>query len=151
MCSEARLQIAHLNLRGKIKIIRADARKVDSALAPSVRLKVEAIHLGSLLNEFCAGDNSGVISFLRRLKRIFPSRLLFVVDYYGKLQRGRPVSSAYRHTLLHDLIQEASSQGTPPPDLQSWLAIYDIANCTVESVSEGESDGIEWFLHIVRL
>ena len=73
------------------------------------------------------------------------------VNYYGKLTQLHTIDLKYRHTLLHDIVQVISAQGIPPPDLEKWVAIYHAANCQLVHAYEGESSGIEWFIHVVQL
>jgi hypothetical protein len=73
------------------------------------------------------------------------------VDYYGKLTRLKRVGLKYRHTQVHDLIQVLTAQGVPPRNLEGWTSIYRRAGCLFEHAYEGDSQGIEWFVHVVKL
>ena len=57
----------------------------------------------------------------------------------------------YRHTLLQDMAQSISGQGIPPADVAQWAAVYEAAGCGLLHVYEGDSSGIAWFVHVVRL
>lgn len=151
MCRIARRRIAEARLEDRIRIICADARTVDRLLPKQERLKIEALHCKGLLNELFRHGSDEAAAYLRRLKRLFAGRLLFVVEYYGKLTRVKAPASRYGHTLLHDLIQVLTSQGVPPGDLAGWADVYAQGGCSLEHAYEGDSQGIEWFVHLVRL
>jgi hypothetical protein len=151
MCKVARERIACAHLSKRIRIIHADARSLDTYLRPQVRQRIAALQSKGLFNELFRYSNKGAIKYLEKLKAWFPGRLLFIVDYYGKLTRHQNVAPKYRHTLIHDLIQVITAQGIPPADLAGWIEVYDAAGCSVEHAFEGQSQGIEWFVHLVRL
>ena len=129
MCRIARQKIAAARLRTRIQIICGDACRVGGHFDSRVRDGIEALQSSGLLNELFRNDNSQVVRYLKRLKRWFPGRRLFVVDYYGKLTRAPIVGRKYQHTLIHDLIQVLSAQGVPPADLREWIKIYENAGC----------------------
>lgn len=151
MCKVARERIADLHLNGRIQIIRADARTLDTCLRPVIRRRIEALQSKGLFNELFRYGEQEAIDYLRKLKKLFPGRLLFVVDYYGKLTQVSHTNLKYRHTLIHDVIQVITAQGVPPPDVAGWARVYHGAGCSIEHTYEGDSQGIEWFVHLVRL
>jgi len=151
MCAAATGKIAAAGLEDRIRVICTDVRRLGSALRTRERSRVEALFGRSLLNEFCRSKGIEAVKFLVRLKRLFPGRRLFVADYYGKLTHDSGAPVRYRHTLLQDLVQALTAQGIPPPDIDGWATLYRAAGCEIGQAYEGESDGIEWFLHIVRL
>jgi hypothetical protein len=151
MCSAARKRIEDAGLADAISVFHQDVRELGRFLPREVRDEVRALHGRSILNEFFRRGSDEPICFLRNLRELFPDRLLFVVDYYGKLTRLRHVSRRYRHTLLHDMAQILSGQGVPPEDLPGWTAVYEAAGCSLRRAYEGESAGIDWFVHVVQL
>lgn len=151
MCKVARERIANAHLTKRISIIHADARNLGKYIRLQVRQNIEALQSKGLFNELFRHGNDGAIKYLLKLKKWFPGRLLFIVDYYGKLTRVPNVRPKYRHTLIHDVIQVITAQGIPPSDLAGWVAVYTAAGCSIEHAFEGDSQGIEWFVHLVRL
>lgn len=151
MCKVARERIGKLHLTKRVRIIHGDARNLGSYFRPHIRQSIEALQSKGLFNELFRHGNEGAIKYLRKLKNWFPGRLLFIVDYYGKLTRVPNAGPKYRHTLIHDVIQVITAQGVPPSDLAGWAKVYDASGCSIEHAFEGDSQGIEWFVHLVRL
>jgi SAM-dependent methyltransferase len=151
MCKVARERVARAKLSERIRIVHADARNLGTHLRPQVRQRIEALQSKGLFNELFRYGNEEAIKYLLRLKKWFPGRLLFIVDYYGKLTHVPNVAAKYRHTLIHDVIQVITAQGIPPSDLAGWRAVYEAADCSLEHAFEGDSQGIEWFVHLLRL
>jgi SAM-dependent methyltransferase len=151
MCRVARRRIGHAHLAARIRVVHGDARNLSRYFDRSVRTKIEALQSKGLFNELFRAGNSQAIRYLKKLKRWFPGKLLFVVDYYGKLTRVPNIKREYQHTLVHDLIQVLTAQGVPPANLKGWAALYGRAGCYLEHAYEGDSQGIEWFVHVVRL
>lgn len=144
-------RVATAGLANRIHVIQADVRQLATHIPPNLRDEIGALYGRSLLNEFFRLGSAEAVSFINDLKKLFPGRLLFVMDYYGKLTHTRSISLRYQHTLIHDLAQAVSAQGVPPPDLQTWAMIYDAAECSILHAYEGENDGIRWFAHVVQL
>lgn len=151
MCKVARERISEARLTNRIRIIHSDARKLGVHLKRDARQSIEALQSKGLFNELFRHGNEGAVNYLKKLKGWFPGRLLFIVDYYGKLTRVGGASPKYRHTLIHDVIQVITGQGVPPADLAGWDAVYEAADCSIEHAYEGDTNGIEWFVHLVRL
>ncbi len=151
MYAAATERINAAGLANRIRIIHADVRQLETHFPPEMRNEIGALHGSSILNQFFRFGSAQAVSFVSNLKRLFPNHLLFIVDYYGKLSHVPAIPPRYRHTLIHDVAQAISAQGVPPPDIHSWAMIYDAASCSLEQAYEGESDGIAWFVHIVRL
>jgi hypothetical protein len=151
MCRVARERVAEAGVEGRVHIVHADARTLASRVPAKARRSIEALQSKGLMNELFRRSSAGAIKYLRALKRLFPGRLLFIVDYYGKLTRAREVSPKYVHTVVHDVLQLVTAQGVPPGDLRGWAEVYHAASCLVEHAYEGDSQGIEWFVHLVRL
>lgn len=146
----AERRIDEAQLSGRIRLMNGDVQNLDLVDLDSVK-EVSALHAGSLLNEFFHDGSSSAITFLSCLRARFHGRLLFVSDYFGKLTRMSRVPARYRHNLLQDAAQAISGQGVPPPDLAGWVAVYDAAGCSILDAYHGENDGVDWFVHIVRL
>jgi SAM-dependent methyltransferase len=152
MCTIAAERVADAGLANRISVIQGDVRDLGARLPGEKRADVEALYGRSILNEFFRLGNEEAVEFVAMLKNLFPNRLFFVADYYGKLTRVRPRQPRkYRHTLLHDVVQAVSGQGIPPADVSGWAQIYRAADCSIVHVYEGNNNGIEWFIHVVRL
>ena len=151
MCKVARDSISKLGLSDRIRITHTDARHIGTHLRPQVRDSIMSLHAKGIINELFRFGDKEAVSFLSKLKKLFPGRLLFVVDYYGKLTRVRKPLERHKHTLIHDLAQVVSAQGVPPSDLTGWAKVYYAAGCSVEHAYEGEGEGVQWFVHLVRL
>jgi len=151
MCKVARARVSEADLGARIRILEGDARQIATLLPAATRRKITAVFCKSLINELFRSGGSEAILFLSRLRKLFPGKTLIVADYYGQLTHVARIQSAHRHTMLHDLIQFVSAQGAPPPDREGWFRLYYSAGCTVEQAYEVESEGIKWFVHIVKL
>jgi SAM-dependent methyltransferase len=151
MCRVAAERVAAAGVADRVEVVHADARTLAARMPAARRAKVEALQSKSLMNELFRHDTTGAAAYLKALGRLFPGRMLFIVDYYGKLTRRRGIPARYVHTLIHDVIQLVTAQGVPPGDLRAWADVYRKAGCFVEHAYEGDSQGIEWFVHLVRL
>ena len=151
ICRLARQKVLKAGLNNRIRIVCGDAQDIGTHFDGRIRNSVECLHSKDLLNELFGHGDLHAVRYLKRLKRYFSGKLLFVVDYYGKLTRAPYVARKYRHTLIHDLIQALSSQGIPPPDLKGWMRVYESAGCHLQHAYEGDDQGIEWFVHVLRL
>jgi len=151
MCKVARERVKKAQLTDRIYIINGDARRLGSHLRPRDRSRIQALQSKGLFNELFRHGDRQATDYLRMLKKLFSGRLLFVVDYYGKLSHVSRIKTKYRHTLIHDIVQVVSAQGIPPPDLAGWAAIYLTAGCQLVHAYEGDNQGVEWFVHLVRL
>lgn len=151
MCAVARQRVAQAGVAERVRIVEGDARQVSGVLPSSERDSIAALHCKGLFDELFRSGSAGAVQLLTALRSAFPGRLLFVVDYYGKLTRVPRVGPRYRHTRVHDVVQVTTAQGVPPADLAGWLEVYGEAGCSVEHAYEGESSGIQWFVHLVNL
>jgi SAM-dependent methyltransferase len=151
MLEVARTILGQQGLADRITLVLADALRIDEALPQLARENAEAVHCKGLFDEFFRAGEEKAIRFLSKLRDLFPGRLLLNVDYYGKLTRLAHPLGKYQHTLLHDLLQQLTAQGTPPADLGHWVGIYGDAGCKIVHAYEGESSGIDWFVHVVQL
>jgi SAM-dependent methyltransferase len=148
----ARRRIARAGLASRIHILHADVFTLGRRLSTKVRAPVEAIVAVSVANAFFkARKNRAIHDFLRYLRRSFPRRILILADYYGRLGRKWGDATKWQRTVVHDVVQTVSGQGIPPPTRDEWLKIYDRAACTLIRTFDGESDGVQRFIHIVQL
>jgi len=150
MCRTASARIGAAGLGERVSIWQCPVEDV-TALDAAWFDDVSAIHAGSVLNEFFWPNGNRAVRLVADLQHCFPDRLLFVSDYYGRLTHRRRIGRRCRHAMLQDVAQAISGQGVPPPDLAGWVAIYVEAGATLLHATEGEHDGIRWFLHVVRL
>jgi hypothetical protein len=72
-----------------------------------------------------------------------------VVAFVGAIRST--AANRGKTTLLHGVPQHLTAQGTPPADLGHWVEIYAAAGCEVIHAYESESNGIDWFMHVVQL
>jgi len=151
MLDVASKMIARAGVADRITLIKADALAAAENLSVETRRDAQAIHCKGLFDELFRTGDEKAIHFLETLRDLLPGRLLFNVDYYGKLTRVDRPGERYRHTLLHDVLQHLTAQGTPPADLGHWVEIYATAGCEVLHAYESESNGIDWFVHVVQL
>lgn len=131
-------------LSGRVRIETGGALEV---LQREVTEGIQAILAASMLNAFwrSAGD---LAAFLMNLAQLLPGRLLLVSDYYSHLGRAE---GGEARTLLHDLVQVVSGQGLPPPSIDPWAAAYAAAGAELVHALEAAGDGIDRFVHLVRL
>jgi SAM-dependent methyltransferase len=151
MLDVARAALVRAGLGDRIGLVKADALAFEQALPKAAIEGSEAVHCKGLFDEFFRTGDGKAVQFLSRLRTSFGKKLLFNVDYYGKLTRVPRPAEKYQHTLIHDVLQQLTAQGTPPADLRHWVDIYDAAGCELLHAYEGESRGIDWFVHVVKL
>lgn len=151
MCRLARSRVRQAGVSSQVKIRQADVRDVGGVLDAPERRRVDVIHGRSVINAFFGRGLNAAEAVLRKLRRAFPKRVAYFVDYYGELGRAAEDRSVYRLGRAHDLAQLASGQGTPPPDCHKWRALYRAAGCKLISVDEMRTNDIRWFIHEVRL
>lgn len=150
MCAVAWRRLEASELSTRVRVLHRDVRTLDVE-AESALSRAEALHAGSLLNQFFRLGDEQAVALVHRLKAQFGGKLLFVSDYYGKLTRLSKIPSRYRHTILQDVVQAISGQGVPPGCRDDWNAIYEEAECDLVKVYEGDATGINWFVHVVQL
>ena len=126
----------------------ADARGIVADTVPALP-PTAALHARSLLNEFFASGPEVAVEVLTQIRQAFPDRLIFIEDYYGRL--GVECEADFRHARLQDMVQLASAQGVPPPDLAAWAEVYAKAGCSLLHAYEGTDDGVAWFIHVCAL
>lgn len=151
MCSTARQFTRAAKLSSRVKIYCGLAEDFDSILPAAALQKTDIIVAGNLFNELFDGGGAAAIGLLKRLKKFFPGRYLMVVDYYGMLGTRRSGDPARTHNYVHDMIQLFSGQGVPPAGYKQWNKLYKSAGCKLEEVLEGQSQGVNWFVHKLLL
>lgn len=145
MCRAARATVAAAGLGRRVAIVRGAAEDAPRLLSAAVRARIDVVHAGSLLNAFMA-EEAHAVAVLARLGRAFPGRTLVVVDYLGGGRRAPG-----RYTLLTDLGQQLTGQGTPPANHARWAALYRAAGAAPVAAMEGRTFDLRWFIHVVRL
>lgn len=144
----ARVRIDSANLSGRLSVMQADVRNLG--MLP-FNIDAEALVVVSLLNEFFRTGPELASAFLRQIREVFPARVLFVADYYGRLGSSIDRGVYVGPTLLHDIAQAISGQGIPPSTREDWGQIYEAAGARLLHAIEGLSHGISWFIHVVKL
>jgi SAM-dependent methyltransferase len=147
MCRAGRRQARAAGLGRRVRILEGDARRPERLLDAKSRGRIETIVARDFVNELCRGGGRAAVAWIRRMRRLFPGRVLVVADYYGGLGGAGP--PADRHILLHDFAQLISGQGVPPPDMAGWQALYEAAGCRLAHVVE--DDNSARFIHFVSL
>lgn len=89
MCAQARAAVRRAGLEGRIEIRYADGANPNQYLSRSLRAKVDGLHGGSFLNEFFGEGELNVVKLLRALRRSFPGRKAWFVDYYSSLGQSK--------------------------------------------------------------
>ncbi|MEU8547241.1 class I SAM-dependent methyltransferase [Streptomyces roseoverticillatus] len=151
MVSAASQRISRSGLDGRLRILRSDVRELGGLITRPDVEDVQALYGRSIANEFFADGGRSAVDVLTELREVFPGRLLFLEDYYGRLTHRPPADGNHRHALLQDLAQVLSGQGVPPPDLPGWSRVYQAADCTLVKAYEGHNDDISWFIHVLIL
>ncbi len=146
-CRGARMAMCDAGVSGRVRIIRGDGFRPERHLTTKMIESIEAVVARDLLDELFAQDATAATSWLRGLRAEFPSRLLLIGDYYGRLGHRR--ARGDRRTLLHDYAQVITGQGVPPPTRAAWAAIYRDAGVRLIHVMEDRST--TKFLHLLHL
>lgn len=150
MCLAAMRRMDECGCSKRVRIIQGDATNAALLLSDSQRAEVDALYARSMVNSFFSNGTVNAVGFLAGLRAQWPGRLFFIQDYYGKLG-STAVDRAFTHTLLQDFVQVLTGQGVPPPTLNEWAEVYSAAGCDLLHAYEGTSDGIEGFIHVLRL
>jgi SAM-dependent methyltransferase len=151
MCSTARYFIKQAKLSTRIKIHCERAENFASVLPATVIQQTDIIVAGNLFNEFFKDEGTAAVRLLKKLKQYFPGRYLIVVDYYGILGTANYNDADLTHNYVHDMLQLFSGQGVPPANYKKWQKLYKAAGCILAEVTEGQSQGVNWFLHKLLL
>jgi SAM-dependent methyltransferase len=147
LCRAARASLREAGVLSSVCILHGDGRTPSRILPAKVRAQIEAIVAGDFVNELFANGTSAAKAWLSLIRRQFPNRLLLIIDYYGRLGYGH--RDVTRETLLHDYVQAISGQGVPPPDRQSWRAIYQASGARLMHCIEDTNT--TRFLHLLSL
>jgi len=143
-------RVRKAGLTRRVHIKCADARKARKILGSKRAASIDALCGRSFLNQFFMNGGETVGKVLRALRRSFPGRNAWFVDYYGELPARHNFEDS-RLGLLQDACQIVSGQGIPPADRDQWRDIYREAGCTLTDSEDFQSDGIRWFIHQVLL
>jgi len=148
----ARRHTAKQGFAERIEIIHGDVSELQQLISIERRNDIDALAAVSVANTYFSGHPGRRIDdFFGTLQTLFPNRIMFICDYYGRLGKIHEEPERFQRTLMHDLAQLVSGQGVPPPDLTAWQTIYDRTACTLIEAFESEHDGIRRFLHIIQL
>ena len=143
----ARGRIRAAALGRRVRILAGDCMRLATAVPAELRAAARTLTLCHVANEMFGDGDRRFVTWLREARRLFPSRVLLVSDYYGRLGHERlPV---HRETLLHDFAQLISGQGIPPANAKQWRALYRAAGCRLLHVIEDRET--TRFVHLVRL
>jgi SAM-dependent methyltransferase len=145
MCTIARKRAATSTLKGRLKILQGDCRRLRSIPLKIIR-RVRTITAANVCNEFFAGGNSLAVAWLKDVKAQFPGRTLVIADYCSVLGTLRP---CHGDIALHDFAQVISGQGLPPSSLEGWKRIYRAARC--HFIHAFEMRQTPYFVHVLRL
>ncbi|MFN7779962.1 MAG: SAM-dependent methyltransferase [Betaproteobacteria bacterium] len=143
----ARAALRQAGVARRVRLLRGDARAIDTVLPPAVAADVQAVVASQFVNEMFGAGTTAVVDWLRRLRRVLPGRLLVLADYCGRL--GSPLPAAGRLTLVHDHAQLLSGQGVPPARRRDWAALYQAAGGRL--VLAMEDTHSTRFVHVVTL
>lgn len=147
MCRLARARVRTAGIGKRVRVINGDCQNLKDHLPAKTTKLIGSVSACNVVNEMFADGHAAVISWLRGLRRLFPGRLLLLVDYYGRLGKGK--GKADRETLLHDYAQLISGQGVPPARRKEWQSIYERAGCRLVHVIEDTAT--TRFIHILGL
>jgi precorrin-6B methylase 2 len=142
---QAAARVAALGLDQRIELLNGDAPAALSGIAADA---VQVVLASSFLNGFWSSPGD-IERVLRKLTEYLPRRLLVVSDYYPQLLKTDGAHEA--RTLIHDLAQVASGQGLPPSSLEGWATVYVNTGGVLMHAFEASGDGIDRFVHLVRL
>ena len=143
----ARGRIRAAGLGRRVRVLAGDCMHLTAAVPAELRAAARTLTLCHVANEMFGDGDRRFAAWLREARRLFPSRVLLVADYYGRLGRDR--LPADRETLLHDYAQVISGQGIPPASAKAWRALYHAAGCRLLHVIEDRAT--TRFVHLVRL
>jgi SAM-dependent methyltransferase len=149
MCELAQRRMVAAGAADRVGIQRCDAREIGSLEGSAWQHSVNAVHAGSVFNAM--PSEMAATRLVSDIQRLFPGRLLFVSDYYGRLTKVQDLQGDNRLAILQDVAQVISGQTIPPADAEGWNLIYVAAGSSLIHVTEGDSGGLRWFFHVVQL
>lgn len=150
MVRRARRSMTAEGLSRRVTIRHGDLRGIARLVSRGRRRSIDAVSAASVANGLFGGDAKGIDRLLGSLRRLFPQRLLFLSDYYSRLHE-RGDADDWTRTLVHDVAQVVSGQGTPPRRLKEWQTIYRRNRVTLLQSIARTDDGVSWFVHVVQL
>ncbi len=134
----------------RLQFLEGDCRQLRKAVPVDVRPEIGSVTACNFVNEMFGKGGARVIQWLKELRRMFPTRPLLILDYYGRLgQKKKLKIEKERETLLHDFAQLISGQGIPPGDVNEWNSLYREAGCQLVHVIEDKRT--TRFIHLLRL
>lgn len=152
MVENARRTASVLGLTDRLKIMRCDFRQLGRIMPAQRRRTIDGICAASVANSFFGPVGAYDIDyFFRRLRSLFPNRILVLCDYYSRLASPRGQNGNFKRTLVHDVAQLVSAQGLPPRNLREWRTIYRRASVRLLQAYGLTDHGVSWFIHLVRL
>ena len=151
MCRLAARRILAAGVRPRVRVERARAQDLCAAISASERKSCDTVYGRSILNTLFGGRSNEAVLVLAGLRRAFPGRRAFFIDYYSEWPAKDPKLPARRVARLQDLAQLASGQGLPPIDRKVWAGYYRDAGCRLIATKDFDDKDIRWFIHEVRL
>jgi SAM-dependent methyltransferase len=150
MVATARRRAAALDLADRLQFRHGRAEQLGRALTKVARDQIQGICAVSVANAYF-GSQTRIDDFFTALKTALPGRTLVLSDYYSRLGASLPASADLRRTLIHDIAQLVSSQGLPPRDLKAWRSIYARNSVKLMHAQQANNEGVNWFIHVLRL
>ena len=146
----AKQLIKRNSLSARAKVVNGSVTEFDKLLHRAALEQVDVVYGASIFNEFFYSPRK-LVALLRKLVKAFRGKFLVVVDYYGSFNSQQKNNRDLHHNYVHDVMQILTGQGVPPKDHKAWNEYYKKANATLLQIQEGSGDGINWFIHIVKL
>ncbi len=150
MTAMARRRAAALGLADRVRFRCGGVERLGRAVTKPERRQIQGICAVSVANAFF-GSPARIDDFFTGLKTVFPGRVLVLSDYYSGLGSSPRPGADIRRTLVHDVAQLVSSQGLPPRDLKAWRRIYARNSVTLLHAQQSNNEGVNWFIHVLRL
>jgi SAM-dependent methyltransferase len=151
MCEVAAEAAKQDGVSDRITLRCGGLEDIQHYITKKQRLTIDAVYASSVFNEFFRAGEDRCVQMLRRLRTMFTGKLLFVVDYYGKLGHAAVIPPGYRYTLLQDIAQVLTGQGVPPSDAIGWTKLYKAAGLELIENRPYAVNGVDTFLHVLRL
>ena len=150
LCKIAGQLVKKTRIMKRARIINGNVTKFDKLLSATELNTIGAVFGASIFNEFFRKP-AELIGLLKKLNRHFAGKFLVISDYYGCLDTAKADKKAFQHNYIHDLMQILTGQGLPPKNSSQWNTYYRQAGCNLAYVYEGTENGINCFIHIVKL
>ena len=150
MLKLARSRARAARLGKRVQFLEGDCRNLKRAIPVAISSQIGSVTACNFMNEMFGQGVARVIQWLKELRRMFPTRPLLILDYYGRLgQKKNRKTPKERETLLHDFAQLISGQGLPPSNVNQWNTLYRKAGCQLVHVIEDKQT--TRFIHLLRL